>query len=287
MEHHAVLLPAQRIAKNSKSTIRFLEIGKDFKLDYKELSASITEKAKLVSVMLASNVLGTINDVQQIAKRTHEVGALFVVDATAAVGHMPVKVKDLDVDFLFFSGHKMCGPTGIGVLYGKREILSKLEPSIVGGGIVENVTRTSTSLCEGPEKFEAGTPNIAGIIGLKEAVRYLEAIGTEHIEKHVQSLVSYAHEKLSRIPRVTLLSAEPKSNIGIVSFVVEGAHPHDVATILGRRRVAVRAGHHCAMPLHTTLNVPATTRASFYLYNTRDDVDALVRGVEEVTRLFS
>jgi cysteine desulfurase/selenocysteine lyase len=286
MEHHAVLLPLQRFVKNTKSTMRFIELGVDFSLAYENLDEVITEKTKLVSIMLVSNVLGTINDVARIAQRAHEVGALVVVDATAGVGHMLVDAKELGADFMFFSGHKMCGPTGIGVLYGKKEELSKLEPSFIGGGIVEDVTRTRALLCEGPEKFEAGTPNIAGIIGLKEAVRYVSKIGLENIQKHSQELVSYAQEKITEIEGVSIFSAPPKNNVGIVSFTLTNVHPHDVASVAGKNRIALRAGHHCAMPLHTALSLSGTTRASIYFYNTKTDIDALVASVEEVTRLF-
>jgi len=287
MEHNAVLLPLQALAKRKKLNIRYIELGEHFQLDYKQAEQVITSKTKLVALTLASNVLGTINDVTRVARRAHEVGALVIVDATAAVGHMPVDMTLLGADFLFFSGHKMCGPTGVGVLYGKKSELAKLTPSFLGGGIIEDVTRTDFVLGLKPWSFEAGTPNIAGVIGLKTTVEYLEKIGVEKIQTHCREILAYAQQELQKIEGSTLYSAEPAYNVGIVSFVLDTVHPHDMAEILGKNGVAVRAGHHCAIPLHTELNVPATTRASIYLYTTKEDIDALVKSIEEAKVIFN
>ena len=287
MEHNAVLLPLQAFAKRKKLNLRYIELGECFELDYDQAEKCITEKTKLVALTLASNVLGTINDVTRVARRAHEVGALVLVDATAAVGHVPVDVKQLDADFLFFSGHKMCGPTGVGVLYGKKSELAKLTPSYLGGGIIEEVTRTDYVLGEQPWSFEAGTPNIAGVIGLKKAVEYLETIGVENIQTHCRETLAYTQQELKKIEGVKIFSSDPVHNIGIVSFTLATVHPHDMAEILGKNGVAVRAGHHCAVPLHTELCIPATTRASIYLYTTKDDVDALIESVKEAQRIFA
>jgi len=209
------------------------------------------------------------------------------LDATAAVGHLPVDAKALDCDFLYFSGHKMCGPTGIGVFYGKRENLKTLKPGNFGGGIVDTVTLTDTAYTTSPHRFEAGTPNIAGAIGLGAAVEYVEQIGVEVIHAHVCELTAYAQEKLANINGVTLYSATPAKNVGIVSFILQGIHPHDIAQVCADRGVAIRAGHHCAQPLHTVLGLPATARASFYLYNTKEDVEALVSSLTHARNIFN
>lgn len=294
MEHHAALLPLQELAKRKGLTLKHITLVGNT-LDYDVAERLITNRTKVVSVMLASNVLGTVNDVERIAKRAHEVGALMVLDATAAVGHIPVDVKTLDCDFLYFSGHKMCGPTGIGVLYGKKEKLENLKPGFFGGGIVNTVTFTEATWNASPQRFEAGTPNIAGAIGLGAAVAYLNNIGLDSIHAHVRELTTHAHEVLGTIPSITLFSAPPAHNVGIVSFAfdgsphseaVRGAHPHDIAQVCADRGVAIRAGHHCAMPLHTELGVPATARASFYLYNTKEDIAALEQSVRRAAALF-
>jgi cysteine desulfurase / selenocysteine lyase len=286
MEHNAVLLPLQALVKRKKLDLRYIELGEHFTLDYEQAEKCITNKTKLVALTLASNVLGTINNVTRVARRAHEVGALVVVDATAAMGHMPVDVKLLDADFLFFSGHKMCGPTGVGVLFGKKSELEKLEPSFLGGGIIEDVTRTDFVAGEHPWSFEAGTPNIAGVIGLKTAVKYVERIGLENTQAHCREILAYAQEALKKIEGMTLYSAEPAYNIGIVSFALDSVHPHDMAEMLGKSGVAVRAGHHCAVVLHTDLCVPATTRASVYLYTTEQDIDALIESIKNAKRIF-
>ena len=287
MEHHASLIPLQEVARRTSAHLKHIPI-QGLSLDVDTANNLITTKTKIVSVCLASNVTGEINDVARIAEMAHKVGALVICDATAAVGHMPVEVHALGVDALYFSGHKMCGPTGIGVLWVREELLEKLEPGVYGGGMVNSVTATSAIWKLIPERFEAGTPPIAEAIGLGTAIDYLTNIGVEQIRAHDEALGEEAIARLEKIPGVRVIAEKERGkNIGIVSFVIDGIHAHDVAYILGKEKVAVRAGHHCAMPLHTALGVVASTRASFYLYNTREDVDALIKGIATVQHIFS
>lgn len=287
MEHHASMIPLQEFAKRNGLTINYIGLPYGgLGLDYGVAEKLITSKTKIVSVMLVSNVTGVVNDVARIAEMAHKVGALVICDGTAAVGHIPVDVQKLGVDFLYFSGHKMCGPTGVGVLWGRGELLEKLEPGVYGGGIVDEVTLEKATWRDVPLRFEAGTPNIAGVIGLGAAVEYLEKIGIENIHTHCASLANEAIKKLEEISGVTVYAARDTQNVGTVSFTIDGIHPHDIAEILGRDGVAIRAGHHCAMPLHTALGILATVRASFYFYNTHADIDALVAGVKKVQEIF-
>ncbi len=289
MEHHASLIPLQELAKRLNLDLRHIPLVEDsVVLDYSVVEKFITEKTKIVSVMLASNVTGTINDVARIAEVAHKVGAIVICDATSAVGHITVDVKKLGADFVYFSGHKMCGPTGIGVLWGRADILKTLEPGVYGGGIVEEVTLARAKWCGTPERFEAGTPNIAGVIGLGVAVDYLEKMGVENIHTHTQSLVAETIKELEKVSGVRVIAERDASkNVGIVSFVVEGIHPHDIAEILGREGVAIRAGHHCAMPLVTDeLGLPAVARVSFYLYNTKKDITALISAIKKAQEIF-
>jgi cysteine desulfurase/selenocysteine lyase len=303
MEHHASLIPLQELAQRRTLTLKHIPLD-GFSLDYSAAEKLFTERTKLVSVMLASNVLGTVNDVARIAELAHKVGAVMVVDATAAVGHLPVNIRGLECDFLYFSGHKMCGPTGVGVLYGKKERLEALKPGFFGGGIVDEVTRTSATYTDASHRFEPGTPNIAGAIGLGAAVTYLTEIGLKNIQEHIRELTGYAYETLASINGVKLYSSSVPlihglrnpvltedsngvENVGIVSFTLAGVHPHDVAQVCADNGVAIRAGHHCAQPVHTTLGVPATARASFYLYNTKEDVNALRLCIEKAVSLFT
>ena len=287
MEHHAILLPLQKLAKERGMKINFAPLLDDFTLDSTALKECINTKTKIVALTMASNVLGTVNsDIRTIVEQAHKVGAVVVADGTAAVGHMKVDVFSLGVDFMFFSGHKMCGPTGVGVLFGKRQLLKDLEPSYVGGGMVEDVSQTDAVWRETPERFEAGTQNIAGAIALQYAVVTLERIGLENIQQHCRKLVELAIEKLKAIEGVKVYTAKPENNIGIISFTVEGVHPHDVAHIAGKDNVALRAGHHCALPLHKELGVSATTRASFYIYNKPEDIDSLVNTINKAKETF-
>ncbi len=285
MEHNAVLLPLQALAKRKKLTLRYIEL-RGCELNYEQAKTVITDKTKLVALTLASNVLGTINDVRKIADLAHAKGAFVVVDATAGVGHMPLNVQELGADFLFFSGHKMSGPTGVGILYGKQELLKKLSPSFLGGGIVEDVSRTDYVLTDSPWSYEAGTPPIAGAIGLKAAIAYLESVGLEKIRAHTQEILTYTFESLKKVDGLSIISTPPEKNIGIVSFTFEGIHSHDVAQVLGNSGVAVRAGHHCALTLHKELCIVSSVRASMYLYTNKKDIDALVEGLKDVQRIF-
>ena len=286
-EHHSGLIPLQELAKRNGLVLKHIPLGSDFHLDYTQAEALITDKTKIVSLSLASNVLGTINDVNKVASYARRVGALVICDGTKAVGHIEVNVRKLDCDFLVFSGHKMCGPTGIGILYGKEAVLETLPPSIFGGGMVEEVSLANASFRDIPARFEAGTPNIVGAIGLGAAVDYLRGVGMERIAQHTQALTGYALAQLGGIDGVELFAQkDTQSNAGIVSFLIRGIHPHDIAEIAGRRNVALRAGHHCANPLMKELGVPALVRASFYIYNDKSDVDALVEVIAEAKRIF-
>ncbi len=287
-EHHSNLVPLQELARRAKLSLKHIGMDKNSRLDVDSLPKIITPKTKIVSVTLASNVTGEIIDARRVADLAHKAGALVILDATKAVGHTTVDAKALDCDFLFFSGHKMLGPTGIGVLYGKRELLEKMEPSFFGGGMIESADLKEARFLPLPSRFEPGTPNIAGAIGLAEAARYIEKIGLSEIKKHSEKLVSYAIEKLSVIPGIRILcEREPARNIGIVSFVINGVHPHDAAEILSREHVAIRGGHHCAMPFMKELGVTSVNRASFYIYNDEGDIDALAEGIKKAKLVFS
>lgn len=286
MEHHSALIPLQELAKRKKLVLKSIPLNKTYALDYNKAETLITNRTKLVSVVLASNVLGTVNDVARISELARAVGALLISDATAAAGHLPLSAQKLGVDFLYFSGHKMCGPSGIGVLWGAKQKLDWLCPGFFGGGMVEEVTPLSATWATVPHKFEPGTPNIAGAIGLGAAVEYLTDHRVADIRTYVEALVTVAQAALKKIPGVRVFSAKPSKNVGVVSFTVDGVHSHDIAEIAARQGVALRAGHHCALPLHDALGVNATVRASFYLYNTKQDVDALVHSIAEAQRIF-
>ncbi len=288
MEHHASILPLQQFAKRKQLVLRHIPMKDDLSLDYDEAAKLITDKTKIVSVMLASNVIGTVNNLARLAKLAHEKGALLITDATAAVGHIPVDVRALEVDMLFFSGHKLLAPTGVGVLWMKYDFAKKLNPSEFGGHMLEEATLTDASWAEAPTKFEAGTKDIGGVIGLGEAVRYIKNVGVEHIHAHTSALVFRAIEKLSQIKGIHIYAQRDlANNVGMVSFTADWAHPHDIGEIVARDNVAIRAGHHCAMPLHCELKIKGTARASFHLYSTEDDVDALVIAAEKAYKIFN
>ncbi len=278
-EHHGTLVPLQQFAKRRSLALGYIDASSQ------HIQGEPSEHARIVSVMLVSNVFGTKFPVSEIANNAHTHGSIVISDATAAVGHTPVDVRTLGVDALWFSGHKILGPTGIGVLWVKRELLEKLEPSVFGGDMVERVTKEGAAWAEIPTRFEAGTPNIAGAIGLGGAIDYLGKIGVENIEKHSATLALQAYDALAAIPGARVLSPKER-NVGTISFTIDGVHPHDVGQILADSDIAVRAGHHCAMPLHQSLGISASTRASFYLYNTEDDVSALVEGVRSAQKKF-
>ncbi len=284
MEHHANLVPWQQLAKEKNLVLKFIPITADFRLDMNKARELITTKTKIVSVTHVSNVFGTINPVQEIAKLAHQAGAVMIIDAAQSVPHMPINVTELNCDFLAFSGHKMCGPTGIGVLYGKRELLEKMNPFLYGGDMIKEVTFERSTWNDLPWKFEAGTPHIAGAVGLAAAIEYLQKMGMENIWQHEQELIQYTIQKIKDISGIRLLGPDTAENRGAVfSFVLEHVHPHDVSELLDKANICVRGGHHCAMPLHEKLNVSGSTRASLYFYNTKEDLDQLLNALAEIT----
>ncbi len=286
-EHHANLVPWQQAAKATGAVLKYLPLQEDGTISLDDVRKTVTSNTKLVALAHASNVLGTINPVKEIASIAHSVGAVMVVDGAQSVPHMPVDVQELDCDFLAFSGHKMLGPTGVGVLYGKRKWLDAMEPTYFGGEMIDVVELYDSTWKDTPWKFEGGTPIIAGAIGLAAAVDYLTEVGMEAVRDHDHKLTAYALEKLSRIEGVTIYGpSDSRNRVGLVTFNLLSIHPHDVSTVLDSQGVAIRAGHHCAQPLMRWLNVPATARASFYLYNTEADIDALVRGLQTAKEFF-
>ncbi|WP_391559432.1 cysteine desulfurase [Robertmurraya sp.] len=288
MEHHANIIPWQQVAKKTGATLKYIPLQEDGTISLDDVRATITSNTKIVSVMKVSNVLGVMNPIKEIAKIAHENGAVMVVDGAQAAPHMKIDVQDLDCDFLAFSGHKMCGPTGIGVLYGKKQHLEKMEPVETGGEMIDFVDLYESTWKELPWKFEAGTPIIAGAVGLGAAIDFLEQIGLENIEAHEHKLAAYAMEKLSRIEGMTIYGPkDPGLRAGVVTFNIDDVHPHDVATVLDAEGIAVRAGHHCAQPLMKWLKASATARASFYLYNTEEEIDKLVEGLIKTKEYFS
>ncbi len=287
MEHHSNTIPWYFLKDLRGVVIKWVDVDEHGRLRMEEYDELITRRTKLVTVVHTSNVLGTINPVEEIAKRAHEVGALCVVDAAQSVPHMPVDVKELDCDFLAFSGHKMVGPTGIGGLYAREEILQDMEPFLGGGEMIREVHKGWAKWNELPWKFEAGTPNVLGAIGLGAAAAYLSGLDMRRVREHEIALTSYALKRLSRVPGLRLFgppTAEDRG--GVISFELEGVHAHDIASILDAEGLAVRAGHHCAQPLMERLEVPATTRASFYVYNTEAEVDRLAEALEKVREVF-
>lgn len=284
MEHHANLIPWQEMRKQYGFEIRFIELN-DYQLDLESAKKVIDENTKIVSFVHVSNVLGTINPAREIIKMAKKFNAITIVDAAQSVGHIEVDVKKLDCDYLVFSGHKIGGSTGIGVLYGKEKQLNILDPFLYGGGMINEVTYEKSTWAEVPFKFEAGTPNIAGAIGLAAALKYINKIGVEKIQKNEQELAKYALEKLSKIKELKIIGQDVKRT-GVISFVLNGIHEHDIATILDDHDVAVRSGHHCAMPLMKYLGVNGTTRISFWIYNEKKDVDDLIFALKKVLKIF-
>ena len=287
MEHHSNLVPWQQLAKQKNATLKFIPLTDNYQLDMEKAKQLITEKTKIVAVTHMSNVLGTINPIKELTQLAHNVNATIVVDAAQSVPHMSVDVEQLNADFLVFSGHKMCGPTGIGVLYGTKERLQTLSPVQFGGGMIHEVTTEDSTWTTSPTKFEAGTPNIAGAIGLAAAIDFLQTIGMQELENHTKELTQYALQKLSENPSITIVGPTTENRGPVISFTIDGIHPHDVAEILNRSNIAVRAGHHCAMPLMKQLTLPGTTRASFYLYNTKEEIDALCNTLKKVQVVFA
>ncbi len=287
MEHHANLIPWQQLASRTGATLTWFEVTAEGRLDLSQLDRVITERTKIVALTHQSNVLGTINPLTQITQRAHEVGAVVVLDACQSVPHMPVDVRTLGVDFLAFSGHKAVGPTGIGILWGKSKLLNELPPFLTGGSMIENVTMTNATWAKAPKKFEAGVPNMAQAVGLGAALNYLDNIGMSSIFDHEQELTRYGLQVLSEIDDLKIVGPTSSADRGgTLSFTVGDIHPHDLGQFLDAQGIAVRTGHHCAWPLTRKLGVPATTRASFYLYNTTEDIDALVTGIRAAQKYF-
>ncbi len=287
MEHHSNLVPWQLLCERTGATLRWFGVTSGGRLDLSGIDSLITERTRLVALVHQSNVLGTINPVRMIADRAHAAGALVLVDAAQSVPHMPVDVGELGADFLGFTGHKMCGPTGIGVLWARRELLAEMPPFLGGGEMIETVTMERSTFAPPPHKFEAGTMPIGQAVGLAAAVDYLSETGRDAIRAHEHELISHALESLTAIGGLTILGpTEPVDRGAAISFELDGVHPHDVGQVLDELGIAVRAGHHCAWPLHRALGVQASTRASFYLYNTHDEVDALAAGIRETQRFF-
>ena len=288
MEHHSNIIPWQQLAKEKGAVLKYIDLEEDGTLSLDKVRETITDKTKIVSIMYVSNVLGTMNPIEEITKIAHEHGAIMCVDAAQAAPHLKIDVQKLDCDFLAFSGHKMCGPTGIGVLYGKKDLLNTMEPVEFGGEMIDFVGLYESSWKELPWKFEGGTPIIAGAIGLGAAIDFLEEIGLDAIEKHEHELAGYAMEKMSEIDGLEIYGPkDPEKRAGLVTFNLNDVHPHDLATVLDMNGIAVRAGHHCAQPLMKWLQVSATARASFYLYNTTEDVDRLVEGLRTTKEYFN
>lgn len=286
MEHHSNLVPWQNLAKEKDAELRFIEVDEEGCLKMDLMDTVLTDKVKIVSVTQMSNVLGTINQVELIIEKAHSVGALVMVDGAQSVAHMEVDVQSLDCDFLAFSGHKMVGPTGIGVLYAKRAILEQMPPFLGGGDMISEVKLRESTWNELPWKFEAGTPSIAQGIVLGVAIDYISNIGMAAIHKHEQELIAYAMERLNSVDGIKILGPIPEKRGGLVSFSLDDIHPHDLATILDREGVAIRAGHHCAQPLHEKYGLGASARASFYLYNKKEEVDIMVEAIVKAKKIF-
>jgi cysteine desulfurase/selenocysteine lyase len=287
MEHHANLIPWQRVAAENGATLRFIPLSADAQLDITAFDSLLTRRTKLVAVTAVSNVLGTINPIGTVTAMAHAAGARVMVDAAQSVPHLSTDVIAWDCDFLAFSGHKVCGPDGIGVLYAKQELLESMPPFLTGGNMVRRVRRTSADWNELPWKFEAGTPPIASAIGLGAAVEFLDEVGMPSIARRDAELVGRAYDLLGEIGGVRVLGPSSEHRCALVSFTVEGIHPHDLAQILDQQGIAIRAGHHCAQPLHTQLGISASARASFYLYNTLDEADRLAEGIRRAQRVFN
>ncbi|MDB1749494.1 cysteine desulfurase [Enterococcus avium] len=287
MEHHSNIIPWQQLVERTGAVLRYLPLTDQGFIDMTAAKDIINEKTAIVSLAYVSNVLGVINPIKELAEMAHANNAVMIVDGAQAAPHMAVDVQALDADFFAFSGHKMCGPTGIGVLYGKRQWLEQMEPVEFGGEMIDFVNLFDSTWKELPWKFEAGTPNIAGAIALGAAVDYLNEIGMENIHRYEQELVDYVLPKLHEIDGITTYGPQdPKHHTGVIAFNLDGIHPHDVATALDMEGIAVRAGHHCAQPLMNYLNLPATARASFYFYNTKEDADRLIEAIQATKEFF-
>ncbi|KUR61760.1 cysteine desulfurase [Bacillus safensis] len=285
MEHHANIIPWQQAAKATGATLKYIPLQEDGTLSLEDVKQTITHQTKIVAVTHVSNVLGTINPIKEIAKIAHEHGAIIVVDGAQSTPHMQIDVQDLDCDFFAFSGHKMCGPTGIGVLYGKKDLLNNMEPAEFGGEMIDFVDLYDSTWKELPWKFEAGTPIIAGAVGLGKAIDFLNDIGMEEVSRYEHQLATYALERFKELDGATVYG--PQHRAGLVTFNLDDVHPHDASTVLDTEGVAIRAGHHCAQPLMKWLGVSATARASFYLYNTEEEIDKLIAALRKTKEYFT
>ena len=287
MEHHSNLVPWQKVTKVTNSKLKYMYINENYEISDNEIENKITDRTKIVGITHISNVLGTINNVKKIIEYAHKKGAIVIVDASQSIPHMKIDVQDLDADFLVFSGHKMLAPLGVGVLYGKKELLEKMTPFIMGGDMIEYVYEQDTIFAELPNKFEAGTQNVEGVVGLGAAIDYIESIGYDKIQEIEKEVVSYAKQELSKLDYLTLyMTSNEDKHSSVISFNINGVHPHDVASILDSVGVCVRSGNHCAQPLMRFLGIDSTCRASFYLYNTKEDVDSLVNGLNKAYEMF-
>ena len=287
MEHHSNLVPWQKVAKTKQAKLNYMYINENFELSDEEIESKITDKTKIVGITHVSNVLGTINNIEKIIKYAHKKGALVIVDASQSIPHMKIDVQALDADFLVFSGHKMLAPLGIGVLYGKKELLDNMTPFLMGGDMIEYVYEQDTTFASLPNKFEAGTQNVEGVIGLGAAIDYIESLGYDKIEQIEREIVHYAIEELRKLSFLDLyLTKNNENHSAVISFNIKGVHPHDVASILDAEGVCVRSGNHCAQPLMRFLGIDSTCRASFYIYNTKEDVDILVEALNKAYNMF-
>ena len=287
MEHHSNLVPWQYVTNKTGSTLKYMYINDNFEISKEEIESKITDKTKIVGITHISNVLGTINPVKEIIKYAHKKGAIVIVDSSQSIPHMKIDVQDLDADFLVFSGHKMLAPLGIGVLYGKKELLQKMKPFLMGGDMIEYVYEQKTTFAPLPNKFEAGTQNVEGVIGLGAAIDYINEIGYDKIAEVEKELTEYAREKLSKLNYLDLyLTPNKENHSSVFSFNIKGVHPHDVASILDTENVYVRSGNHCAQPLLRSLGIDSTCRASLYFYNTKEDIDKLVHGLDKAYDMF-
>ena len=287
MEHHSNLVPWQKVTKKTGSKLKYMYINENYEIPDEEIENKITEKTKIVGITHISNVLGTINNIKKIIKYAHKKGAIVIVDASQSIPHIKIDVQDLNADFLVFSGHKMLAPLGIGVLYGKREILNNMTPFLMGGDMIEYVYEQETTFAPLPNKFEAGTQNVEGVIGLGAAIDYIQKIGYDKIQEKENEIIKYARQELSKLNYLKLyLTPNSQNHSSVISFNINGVHPHDVASILDSENVCVRSGNHCAQPLMRFLGIDSTCRASFYFYNTKEDVDKLVTALNKAYKMF-
>ncbi len=287
MEHHSNFIPWQQLAKEKKAILKVLDINENYELDIEQLKSLLSSKTKLLAITMMSNVLGTLNPVKEISELAHKYNAKILIDASQSVAQMPTDVQDIDCDWMVFTGHKMCGPTGIGVLYGKYEILEKMPPFLMGGGMITSVSIDDSAWELPPQRFEAGTPRISEAIGLGKAIDYLNELGMENIRKYEKYLTSYLLDKLTKIDNLTVLGPlNIEKRGGAVAFSLKNIHPHDIGTILDECGIAVRIGHHCAMPLHQKMGIPLSIRVSLFFYNTKEEIDYFIESLQKAINIF-